>query len=85
MNTESRPGREIDLELCSSSNSVSGGPMESVQIAREQQPVLALMDIQLPGISGVEALQKLRADALTRAVPLIAVTPPVMPNTKNES
>jgi two-component system cell cycle response regulator DivK len=36
------------------------------------------MDIQLPGISGIEALQRLRADKATRAVPVIAVTASVM-------
>jgi two-component system cell cycle response regulator DivK len=42
---------------------------ESVQMAREQQPALVLMDIQLPGISGVEAFRELRADPTTRAIP----------------
>ena len=36
------------------------------------------MDIQLPGISGIEALQQLRADPETRAIPVIAVTASVM-------
>jgi len=37
-----------------------------------------LMDIQLPGISGIEALRQLRADPLTQAVPIIAVTASAM-------
>jgi two-component system cell cycle response regulator DivK len=40
-----------------------------LQLAREQQPALVLMDIQLPGIGGVEAFQQLRADPTTRAIP----------------
>ena len=36
------------------------------------------MDIQLPGISGIDALQRLRADPGTRAIPVIAVTTSVM-------
>jgi CheY-like chemotaxis protein len=36
------------------------------------------MDIQLPGMNGIEALQHLRADPLTRAIPVIAVTASVM-------
>ena len=36
------------------------------------------MDIQLPGISGVEAFRQLRADPSTRAIPVIAVTASVM-------
>jgi two-component system cell cycle response regulator DivK len=49
-----------------------------VRMAQERQPALILMDIQLPGISGIEALQRLRADKATRAVPVIAVTASVM-------
>ena len=51
---------------------------EGVRMAQERQPALILMDIQLPGISGIEALQRLRADKVTRAVPVIAVTASVM-------
>jgi two-component system, cell cycle response regulator DivK len=47
---------------------------EGVQLAREQQPALVLMDIQLAGISGVEAFRQLRADPATRAIPVVAVT-----------
>jgi CheY-like chemotaxis protein len=36
------------------------------------------MDIQLPGINGVEALKQLRADPMTSAIPAIAVTASVM-------
>jgi CheY-like chemotaxis protein len=36
------------------------------------------MDIQLPGMSGIEALKLLRADATTAAIPAIAVTASVM-------
>ena len=51
---------------------------EGVRLAREQQPALVLMDIQLPGISGVEAFRQLRADPSTRAIPIIAITASVM-------
>ena len=37
-----------------------------------------MMDIQLPGISGIDALQQLRADPRTHAIPVIAVTASVM-------
>jgi CheY-like chemotaxis protein len=49
-----------------------------VQLAREQRPALVLMDIQLPGISGVEEFRQLRADATTLGIPVIAVTASVM-------
>src|SRR5499433_4047017 len=51
---------------------------EGVQLARERRPALILMDIQLPGMSGIEALRELRADSTTRAIPVIAVTASVM-------
>jgi two-component system cell cycle response regulator DivK len=51
---------------------------EGVRLARQRQPALILMDIQLPGINGIEALQRLRADPVTSATPVIAVTASVM-------
>jgi two-component system cell cycle response regulator DivK len=56
----------------------AGTGEEGVQLARERQPALVLMDIQLPGISGIEALSQLRADPSTRSIPVIAVTASVM-------
>jgi two-component system cell cycle response regulator DivK len=49
----------------------AGTGEEGVQLTREQHPALILMDIQLPGISGVEAFRQLRADPTTRAIPVI--------------
>jgi two-component system cell cycle response regulator DivK len=46
-------------------------------VARER-PRLILMDIHLPGIDGIEALRRLRADAATRTIPVIAVTASAM-------
>ena len=51
---------------------------EGVRLAHERHPALILMDIQLPGISGIEALQRLRADSVTRPTPVIAITASVM-------
>jgi CheY-like chemotaxis protein len=51
---------------------------EGVRLARERSPKLVLMDIQLPGINGSEALRQLRADDATRAIPVIAVTASAM-------
>jgi two-component system cell cycle response regulator DivK len=43
-------------------------------LAREAHPTLILMDIQLPGMDGLEATALLKADAATRAIPVIALT-----------
>jgi len=51
---------------------------DGVRIAKEQRPALVLMDIQLPGINGIEALRQLRADPATASIPVIAVTASVM-------
>jgi two-component system, cell cycle response regulator DivK len=42
--------------------------------ALEALPGLILMDIQLPKISGLEAIRRLRAEAATAATPIIAIT-----------
>ena len=45
-----------------------------VALAREQHPDLILMDIQLPGMDGLEATGLLKADEATRDIPVIALT-----------
>ena len=43
-------------------------------LARGHQPTLILMDIQLPGMDGLEATTLLKSDDRTRAIPVIALT-----------
>jgi len=43
-------------------------------LARAEQPHLILMDIQLPGMDGLEATALLKGDQATRAIPVIALT-----------
>ena len=45
-----------------------------VAMALEKLPDLILMDIQLPKISGLEAIRRLRAQAATAATPIVAIT-----------
>jgi two-component system cell cycle response regulator DivK len=43
-------------------------------MARGRRPALVLMDVQLPGMDGLEAVSQLKADASTRDIPIIALT-----------
>jgi two-component system cell cycle response regulator DivK len=56
---------------------------DGIRIARERMPDLVLMDIQLPGMNGIDALRELRADTATAAIPVIAVTASVMQQDRN--
>ena len=47
---------------------------EGVTLANERLPDLVLMDVQLPGMDGVEALRRLRSGAGTASIPVVAVT-----------
>ena len=51
---------------------------EGLRLAQAEHPALILMDIQLPGMSGIEALGRLRADPRTAAIPVMAVTASAM-------
>jgi len=50
-----------------------------IQLARANQPEVILMDINLPGISGIEALKILREDPATAHIPVLALSANAMP------
>jgi two-component system cell cycle response regulator DivK len=50
----------------------------AVELAAEHAPALVLMDIQLPDLDGVEALNRLRADERTASIPVLALTAQAM-------
>ena len=62
----------------------AGTGEEGLKLASERLPALILMDIHLPGMSGIEALKALRADAATAAIPVIAITASVMQESVRE-
>ena len=51
---------------------------EGVRLAKERRPALVLMDIQLPGIDGIAAMKRIRADERTKHIPTVALTASVM-------
>jgi PAS domain S-box-containing protein len=52
---------------------------QGIQQARAHQPDVILMDINLPGISGIEALKILRDDPETAHIPIVALSANAMP------
>ena len=58
-----------DYTVLAATNAESG-----LTLAREARPDLILMDIQLPGMDGLEATGLLKADEATRDIPVIALT-----------
>lgn len=57
---------------------------EGVRLAKERTPDLVLMDIQLPGINGIEAFRQLRADPKTARIPVVALTASVTPTDRSQ-
>ena len=48
--------------------------MEALEMARANKPDLILMDIQLPGVSGLEVTRQIKADDDIKSIPVVAVT-----------
>jgi PAS domain S-box-containing protein len=66
--------RCADIRLLTAVNGTLG-----VELARKRQPTMILMDINLPGISGIDALKILREDPQTAHIPVVALSANAMP------
>ena len=62
----------------------AGTAEDGIRLARERRPDLVLMDIELPGMNGVDALHVLRGDPATAGIPVAAVTASVMPGDRSK-
>lgn len=63
-----------DLKLISANNGYYG-----IEVAKEYNPDLILLDINLPDINGYKILQILREDESTKIIPVIALSADAMP------
>ena len=63
-----------DIELLTAVNGTLG-----IEIARAARPQVILMDVNLPGISGIEAMKILREDPATAHIPVVALSANAMP------
>jgi len=54
----------------------------AVRLALSDPPALILMDVQLPGMNGCDAMKAIKADERTRAIPIIALTAMAMHGTR---
>ena len=68
------------LEMAGYEVTTASDGMKGIEQARLTKPDLILMDVQMPGLDGVEATKKLRADPTFKHVPIIALTALAMPN-----
>jgi PAS domain S-box-containing protein len=69
--------RRTDLRLSTAVNGTLG-----VEAARATQPTVILMDINLPGISGIDALKMLRLDPSTARIPVVALSANAIPSAR---
>jgi signal transduction histidine kinase/CheY-like chemotaxis protein len=67
--------RRENMRLLSATDATVG-----IALARAHLPEVILMDINLPGISGIRALRLLREDPLTRHIPVVAISANAMPH-----
>ena len=68
-------GRHSNLTMLTAPDAETG-----LDVAKNQIPDLILMDINLPGMDGIEALAKLRLEDKTKKIPVIALSAAAMPH-----
>lgn len=59
---------------------IAGDAEQALTLLEQPPPHLILMDINLPGMSGIEALQRIRAIPQTRNIPVIAISAAALPH-----
>ncbi len=63
----------------------AGDATQALQALEQRRPDLILLDLQLPDIDGFELARRLKADPVTRDIPIVAVTSYAMPTDKAQA
>ncbi len=71
--------RSLEVEITTAENGE-----EAVRSAKENMPDLILMDLMMPVVNGIEAVNQLRSDPETGGIPVVALTAFVNTYRKNE-
>jgi CheY-like chemotaxis protein len=66
--------RQSDIRMVSAVNG-----LQAIEVVRNARPDLILMDINLPGISGIEVMKILRDNPATAQIPIVALSANAMP------
>ena len=75
--------RRLELEGYQVAVAING--KQGISIAHSEMPDLILMDMSLPEMDGWEATRYLKADVVTRPIPVIAITAHAMPDDREEA
>ncbi|TAN31450.1 response regulator [bacterium] len=74
---DEQPNREFLAEVLESAGytvTVAGGGREAIRMALSARPDLVLLDLMMPGVTGFDVVEALRADEATRATPIMVLT-----------
>lgn len=74
---DNQSGRQLLVDIIQSMNLdviQAADGYEALNKAREHQPDLLILDVNMPGMSGFEVVQQLKSDSLTAAIPILLLT-----------